>query len=50
MLIRGAKGRGIAALTAAVPIIRYRQHLSGPLVAQLHETARGIEIDAGHIE
>lgn len=50
VLIRNGQGRPIAALTAAVPIVRYRQHVNGSLVPRLREAARAIEIDGGHIE
>lgn len=48
--IRNGAGRAIAALTVAVPVTRYRQHLNGPLVSRLQEAARGVEIEVAHIE
>ena len=48
--IRNGRGLAIGALTAAVPVTRYRQHLRGRLVAQMQAAVRGIEIDVAHIE
>jgi DNA-binding IclR family transcriptional regulator len=48
--IRNGSGRAIGALTAAVPITRYRQHLRGHLVAQLQAGVRGIEVDVADVE
>jgi DNA-binding IclR family transcriptional regulator len=41
-------GTAIAALTVAVPMTRYRAHSRGPLVAQLKNTVRELEIDLAH--
>ncbi|WP_156665457.1 IclR family transcriptional regulator [Rhodococcus phenolicus] len=48
--IRNGTGRAIGALTAAVPVNRYRQHLRGHLVAQLQAAVRGIEVDVADVD
>jgi len=48
--IRNGRGTAIGALTAAVPVTRYRQHLRGRLVAQMQAAVRGIEVDIAHID
>lgn len=48
--VRNGHGRAIAALTAAVPITRYRQHLDGSLVSRMRTAIRGIEVEVAHIE
>ncbi len=48
--IRNGRGHAIAALTAAVPVTRYRAHLRGQLVNQMHATVRGIQLDVAGIE
>ena len=47
--VRNGRRRAVAALTAAVPTARYRQHVNGRLVAQLHSTVRDIEVEIAHI-
>lgn len=48
--IRNGRGSAIAALTAAVPVTRYRAHLRGQLVNQMHAAVRGIQVDVASIE
>jgi len=48
--IRNGHGHAIAALTAAVPATRYRQHLQGQVVSQMHAATRGLEVEVAHIE
>lgn len=48
--IRNGSGRAIGALTAAVPINRYRTHLRGQLVNQMHAAVRGLQVDVADIE
>lgn len=48
--VRNGRGLAIAALTAAVPATRYRQHLHGQLVAQMRTAIRGLEVEVAHIE
>ncbi|BDB59657.1 hypothetical protein RDE2_14510 [Rhodococcus sp. RDE2] len=47
--IRNGRGTAIGALTVAVPVTRYRQHLRGRLVAQMQAAVRGIEVDVADI-
>ncbi|MDJ0401014.1 IclR family transcriptional regulator [Rhodococcus rhodochrous] len=47
--IRNGRGAAIGALTVAVPVTRYRQHLRGRLVAQMQAAVRGIEVDVADI-
>ncbi|WP_277371268.1 IclR family transcriptional regulator [Rhodococcus rhodochrous] len=47
--IRNGRGIPIGALTVAVPVTRYRQHLRGRLVAQMQAAVRGIEVDVADI-
>ncbi|KSZ58842.1 IclR family transcriptional regulator [Rhodococcus sp. C26F] len=47
--IRNGRGIAIGALTVAVPVTRYRQHLRGRLVAQMQAAVRGIEVDVADI-
>ncbi|KLL96630.1 IclR family transcriptional regulator [Rhodococcus sp. IITR03] len=47
--IRNGRGAAIGALTVAVPVTRYRQHLRGKLVAQMQAAVRGIEVDVADI-
>ncbi|MFD6893430.1 IclR family transcriptional regulator [Rhodococcus sp. NPDC060086] len=48
--IRNGSGRAIGALTAAIPINRYRTHLRGQLVNQVHAAVRGLQVDVAGIE
>ncbi len=48
--VRNGRGMAIAALTAAVPATRYREHLHGQLVAQMRTAIRGLEVEVAHIE
>ncbi|MCQ4122343.1 IclR family transcriptional regulator [Rhodococcus tibetensis] len=48
LTLRNGRRRSIAALTASVPTTRYRQHLHGPLIAQMRSVARDIEIEIAH--
>ncbi|MGN5239234.1 MULTISPECIES: IclR family transcriptional regulator domain-containing protein [unclassified Rhodococcus (in: high G+C Gram-positive bacteria)] len=48
--IRNGRGNAIAALTAAVPVTRYRAHLRGQLVNQMHAAVRGVQVDVASIE
>lgn len=41
-------GTAVAALTVAVPMTRYRAHSRGPLVAQLKNTVRELEVDLAY--
>ena len=41
-------GTAVAALTVAVPTTRYRAHARGPLVAQLKNTVRELEVDLAY--
>lgn len=47
--LRNGRRQAIAALTAAVPTTRYRQHLGGQLIAQLRSAVRDIEVEIAHI-
>lgn len=47
--MRNAEGRAIAALTAAVPTARYRQHLDGRLIGELRSAVRDIEVEITRI-
>ncbi|MFX1758429.1 IclR family transcriptional regulator [Rhodococcus sp. As11] len=47
--IRNGRGAALGALTVAVPVTRYRQHLRGRLVAQMQAAVRGIEVDVADI-
>ncbi|MGO4203755.1 IclR family transcriptional regulator [Rhodococcus sp. TAF43] len=49
LALRNGRGQAIAALTAAVPTARYRQHVDGRLVAQLRSTVRDIEVEIAHV-
>lgn len=49
LALRNDRRQAIAALTAAVPTTRYRQHLDGPLVARMRSAVRDIEVEIGHI-
>ncbi|MEZ5150264.1 IclR family transcriptional regulator [Rhodococcus zopfii] len=48
--IRNGRGTAIGAITAAVPVTRYRQHLRGKLVSQIQAAVRGIEVDIARID
>lgn len=43
--LHSPSGPAVGALSIAVPIVRYRRHSHGPLVAQLRRTAHEIEVD-----
>lgn len=49
LALRNGRRQPIAALTAAVPTARYRQHLGGQLIAQLRSAVRDIEVEIVHI-
>ncbi len=49
VVIRNGRGAAVGALTVAVPVTRYRQHLRGKLVAQMQAAVRGIEVDVADI-
>ncbi|WP_433191872.1 IclR family transcriptional regulator [Nocardia sp. CA-107356] len=50
MAIRNHTGRALGAISVAVPVVRYAQHLRGPLVAQMRNAVAGIEADVAAIE
>ncbi|WP_430334362.1 IclR family transcriptional regulator [Rhodococcus sp. ACT016] len=47
--LRNGRREAIAALTAAVPTTRYRQHLDGRLIAQLRATVRDVQVEIAHV-
>ena len=49
LALRNGRGQAIAALTAAVPTARYRQHVDGRPFAQLRSTVRDIEVEIAHV-
>jgi DNA-binding IclR family transcriptional regulator len=47
--IRNGSGQAIGAITASVPINRFRQHTRGQLVAQIRRTVQDIDTDVADI-
>lgn len=47
--VRNDRGEAIAAVTAAVPVMRYRGHLQGGLVGEMRSSVRGIEVEIAHL-
>jgi DNA-binding IclR family transcriptional regulator len=50
VVVRNRSGRAIGALSVSVPITRFRQHSRGPLVAQLKNAVRELEVDVADIQ
>jgi DNA-binding IclR family transcriptional regulator len=48
--VRNRAGRAIGAISVSVPITRYQQHSRGPLVAQLKNAVRELEVDVADIQ
>jgi IclR family acetate operon transcriptional repressor len=48
--VRNGAGRAIGALSVSVPITRYRQHSRGPLVSQMKNAVRELEVDVADIQ
>jgi DNA-binding IclR family transcriptional regulator len=48
--VRNRSGRAIGAISVSVPITRYQQHSRGPLVAQLKNAVRELEVDVADIQ
>jgi DNA-binding IclR family transcriptional regulator len=48
--VRNRWGRAIGAISVSVPITRYQQHSRGPLVAQLKNAVRELEVDVADIQ
>jgi DNA-binding IclR family transcriptional regulator len=48
--VHNGAGRAIGAISVAVPAIRYQGHVRGPLVAQMRNAVREMEIDVAEIE
>jgi DNA-binding IclR family transcriptional regulator len=48
--VRNRAGRAIGALSVSVPITRYQQHSRGPLVSQLTNAVRELEVDVADIQ
>jgi DNA-binding IclR family transcriptional regulator len=48
--VRNRSGRAIGAISVSVPITRYRQHSRGPLVAQMKNAVREVEVDVVDIQ
>jgi DNA-binding IclR family transcriptional regulator len=48
--IRNRAGRAIGAISVSVPSTRFRQHSRGPLVAQLKNAVRELEVDVADIQ
>jgi DNA-binding IclR family transcriptional regulator len=48
--VRNRSGRAIGAISVSAPITRYRQHARGPLVSQLKNAVREVEVDVADIQ
>ncbi len=49
MAVRNRKGSAVGAITVAVPITRFRHHARGPLVAQMKNAVRALEVDVADL-
>ncbi len=47
--VRNRKGSAVGAITVAVPITRFRHHARGPLVAQMKNAVRALEVDVADL-
>ncbi|MET8878388.1 IclR family transcriptional regulator [Nocardia sp. NPDC004604] len=50
MAVRNRAGVALGAISVSIPVVRYQQHLRGPLIAQMQSAVRGMEADVGDIE
>jgi DNA-binding IclR family transcriptional regulator len=48
--VRNRSGRAIGAISVSVPITRFRQHSRGPLVSQMKNAVRELEVDVADIQ
>jgi DNA-binding IclR family transcriptional regulator len=48
--VRNRAGRAIGALSVSVPITRFHQHSRGPLVSQMKNAVRELEVDVADIQ
>ncbi|MFE9328590.1 IclR family transcriptional regulator [Nocardia sp. NPDC052278] len=50
MAVRNRAGRALGAISVAVPVVRYQDHLRGSLILQLRETVTRLEADTASVE